>query len=178
MNDARALKISSAVASGENVPRAWLIDARRSGLDESQFVARARALNDEAGIQCVSRSYRYPYALVAWHDAPVGIDIERIEPCAPAFAESICTPAERADPAFHTLNTSDIISIWCSKEALAKALGDATQYDPRRLESPIRWVHGQTGPWHAAPLTAPENHTVWLCWRTSLTVGRTQNRER
>ena len=171
MKDTRALKIASAAVAGEDIPPVRLIDARRGGLDESQLVARARALSDHAGVQYVSRSFRYPYALVAWHDAPVGIDIERIEPCAPAFAESICTPAERADPAFHTLNTSDIISIWCSKEALAKALGDATQYDPRRLESPIRWRDGQTGPWHAAPLTSPENHTVWLCWRTSLTAG-------
>ena len=42
-----------------------------------------------------SRSYRYPYALVASHSEPVGVDIERIEPFDQAFLESILTPSER-----------------------------------------------------------------------------------
>jgi phosphopantetheinyl transferase len=93
----------------------------------------------------LTRSYRYPYALVASHTGPVGIDIERIEPCDPGFAQSICTPDETVqwealqDPhAYYS-------SMWSSKEALAKALGDAVSYDPRRLQAPMLWPTGRAG---------------------------------
>jgi phosphopantetheinyl transferase len=146
-------------------PTARLLDARSDGLDEPGLRTGARALTDAAGASCASRSYRYPYALVAWHDAPVGVDIERAEPFDPAFLESISTPSECAhspdprDPAAYTA------SLWASKEALAKALGDPVAYDPRRLESPMFWPAGCSGPWRAAPLPVPGGHNAWLCWR-------------
>jgi hypothetical protein len=138
-----------------------LLDARAAGLDEPGLRAWARAEAARGGAPRVSRSYSYPYALVAWHDEPVGVDIERIEACDAAFAESICTPRERAEIAADTYLTA----LWCSKEALAKALGDALRYDPRRLDSPMLWPGGRAGPWRAEPVAAPPGHTAWLCWR-------------
>ena len=51
-----------------------------------------------------------------------------------------------------------------AKEALAKALGDALLYDPRRLESPRTWLGGNAGRWHAAELPVGPSHLAWICW--------------
>lgn len=154
-----------AVATG--APEVRLLDARSAGLDEARLRAWARAETSASGGAYVARSYRYPYALVAWHSEPVGVDIERIAPCDAAFADSICTPSESADPARLADPDAYITSLWCSKEALSKALGDAIRYDPRRLDSPMRWPERGAGPWRAATLAVPAHHTAWLCWRSS-----------
>jgi len=142
-----------------------LLDARAAGLDEPRLRAWARAQGGSADACFVARSYRHPYALIARHVHPVGIDIERIEPCDAAFAESICTPWERAELPGDRDRDAYLTSLWCSKEALAKALGDALRYDPRRLESPISWPPHGCGPWRAAPLAVPPQHVGWICWR-------------
>lgn len=149
-------------------PEVQLIRARRHE-DESAFRARVRTSSAPAGA-FLSRSYRLPYALIARHDGPVGVDIERVAPCAPGFAASISTPDElerRRSPtgASRPGNDEEAISLWCSKEALAKALGDARRYDPRRLEAPLAWPGGRSGAWRAARLVAPDGHVAWLCWR-------------
>jgi 4'-phosphopantetheinyl transferase superfamily len=143
-------------------PEVRLLDARSAGVDESGLRAWARAQTASSDARFVTRSYRYPYALIAWHDGPVGIRVER---CDAAFVESICTPVERsAWPAGGDCDTT-AISFWCSKEALAKALGDALAYDPRRLESPLGWPAGRSGAWRAECLPTPPGHVGWLCWR-------------
>jgi hypothetical protein len=137
-------------------PRVRILDARTRGLDEDGLRSWARM--EGAGAAHTTRSYCYPYAVVAVHARPVGVDIERREPHDATFVSSISTPSELGrdlDPA----------SLWCSKEALAKALGDALRYDPRRLESPMLWPDGRSGPWAAEELTAPPDHVAWLCWR-------------
>jgi hypothetical protein len=112
------------------------------------------------------RSYRFPWALVAWHDGPVGVDLERVGPIERAFAESIATPAERTELAGRAATDAWAAGLWCSKEALAKALGDAVDYDPRRLESPMRWPGLASGPWRARPVAdLPAGHVGWLCWQ-------------
>jgi len=152
-----------------------LIDARADGLDEAGLRVRARDLATAgAGAPFASRSYSFPYALVAWHSAPVGVDIERVAPCDEAFADSIRTPAERAAATPHADSDSDsdsdrhITSLWSSKEALSKALGDALDYDPRRLESPQAWPKGRSGPWRAVTLDLADEHVAWLCWRAEI----------
>jgi hypothetical protein len=147
-------------------PRVRLLDARDAGVDEAGLRALGRAESAASGAPHSCRSYRFPYALVAWHSAPVGVDIERAEPLGADFVASISTPAEQgqvppgADPDIYPA------SLWCSKEALSKALGDALEYDPRRLDSPIFWPGGEAGPWRALALAAPAGHVAWLCWRT------------
>jgi phosphopantetheinyl transferase (holo-ACP synthase) len=81
-------------------------------------------------------------------------------------AESITTPAERAALDGVTDLDAWATDLWSSKEALAKALGDAVLHDPRRLDAPMRWPGFRSGPWRCsrvAPL--PERHVAWLCWR-------------
>jgi len=148
-------------------PEVRLLDARSAGLDEAGLRAAARALADAAGELHASRSYRYPYALVSWHAHPVGIDIERVEPCDPSFAASICTPAETVEWWSVSNPHEYFIALWSSKEALAKALGNALDYDPRRLQAPMLWPEGRAGVWRAADLHATDDHVAWVCWRSS-----------
>jgi hypothetical protein len=146
-------------------PEVRLLDARAAGVDESGLRCWAQAQTALSAAQFVTRSYRYPYAVVAWHSGPVGIDIERIEACDDAFVDSICTPVERSEWPAGGGRDAAAISLWCSKEALAKALGDALAYDPRRLESPLGWPAGRSGAWRAECLPAPPGYVAWLCWR-------------
>jgi phosphopantetheinyl transferase len=115
--------------------------------------AHARALHAD------SRSYCPPYALLAWHDGPVGVDIERVVECDARFAASIVTPDEAVPR-----RDEDIVSLWSSKEALAKALGDALDYDPQRLEGPGGWRNGVNGAWRASALSLPDGYCGWVCW--------------
>jgi len=147
----------------DNAPVVALVDVSAQGLDQAALKARARALGKAMGAGTVSRSYCHPYALIGWHTGPVGVDIERVVPCDDQFARSICTPWEEAHSPLGA--DRDIVSLWSSKEALAKALGDAVQYDPRRLGSPAGWVDGAAGPWRAVTLAGPEDYCAWVCWR-------------
>lgn len=150
----------------DGTPEVWLLDASCSGLDETGLRAAARRLTDRSGMPYVTRSYRYPYALVSWHAAEIGVDIERVEPLNGAFAASICTPDERIDWLAFPDPDARLASMWSSKEALAKALGDALTYDPRRLGSPMFWPDGRSGPWRATELAIADGHVAWLCWRS------------
>jgi hypothetical protein len=156
------------VEATAGAPEVRLLDARTGGLGPRALRARARAETTAAAAPHVARSYRYPYALVAWHTGPVGVDIERIEPCDDAFARAVCTPTELADLAAALDRDLYVTTLWCSKEALSKALGNAVDYDPRRLEAPSRWPIGESGPWRAQPLWVAARHTAWLCWQTTV----------
>jgi hypothetical protein len=148
--------------AGPDAPEVWLLDARAARLDEAALRRWARQLPVAARAAHRSRAYRHPYALVAWGEGPVGVDLERVEALDQAFLESICTPEERRRP----LRGDDAVaSLWCSKEALAKALGNALAYDPRRLGSPAFWPGGGSGPWRSVALPVPEGYVGWLCWR-------------
>ena len=100
----------------------------------------------------MSRSYRYPYALVAWHSTPVGIDIERVQILDRHSPRLFARPTERLDwVALHDPQ-ADVSSLWSSKEALAKALGKPVSYDPRWLGAPMFWPEGRAGCWQSTNL--------------------------
>jgi 4'-phosphopantetheinyl transferase superfamily len=145
-----------------------LIDARTAdALDGAALRELARKACAEVAAPFTSRSYRFPFALIAAHGAEVGVDIERVEPCDAAFADSIRTPAElsSAGPSQAEDHDRYFTSLWSSKEALSKALGDALAYDPRRLEGPGAWPEGRSGPWRVTPLEVPDGYVAWLCWK-------------
>ncbi len=164
-----------------------LLDARTLGFaDEAALREHARRVCSQTGANHTCRSYSYPLALIATHTNRVGCDIERVAPCDEAFADSIRTPAEQAaaaacrdggdlDPMGKDVNPTGeataaaeldrrITSLWSSKEALAKALGDALDYDPRRLEGPGSWPDGRSGPWRAQEIELPDGYVGWVCW--------------
>lgn len=144
-------------------PSHVLLDARPRGLDAGELRRWARNYAGAAGAGHVSRSYSFPYALVSWHSDRVGVDIERVVACDEAFARSICTPSEAARAPWSS--DAEIVGLWSGKEALAKALGDAVQYDPRRLESPASWGGATSGPWRAQAVAVPDGYCGWICWR-------------
>jgi len=153
-------------------PGVVLLDALQAGLDEPGLRESARTSASSTGAPHTSRSYRYPYAFVVSHSEPVGIDIERIEPFDQAFLDSILTPSERR-AGFSDANPDRFAaSLWSSKEALSKALGDPVRYDPRRLDSPMFWPDARSGPWRAASLPVPAGHVAWLCWRSASSDAR------
>lgn len=149
-------------------PDVRLLSARWAGVDERGLRVWARRVGASLGREHVSRSYRFPYAVVAAHDAPVGVDLERLEPVTRAFALSIATPEEAAALGIGAAGddvSAWAIGLWSGKEALAKALGDALAYEPRRLGSPMLWPELRAGSWHAARLHVPGGHVGWVCWR-------------
>jgi phosphopantetheinyl transferase len=150
---------------GERGPIVELLRADEADPDPAALKARARdwAAGDASGV--VSRSYCFPFALVGRHTDRIGVDVERIVPCDERFGRSICTPAEEAGAPWRS--DDQIISLWSSKEALAKALGDALRYDPRRLESPAGWTDGASGRWRARPVQVADGYCAWVCWRES-----------
>ncbi len=128
----------------------------RSGPDQ----ARRMVPED---VRHFSRSYSAPYAMVTWHHRPVGIDIERVQPLTQEFLASVSTAEER-----DSMSGADarlLTSFWSSKEALAKGLGDALSYDPRRLTSPLLWPEGICGAWRARELSPVPGFVAWLCWK-------------
>ena len=152
------------VESPPQAPEVWLLDARLASADAHALRASARTLTEQSGAPYVSRSYRYPYALAAWHSTPVGIDIERVQILDRRFAASVCTPTERLDwVALHDPQ-ADVSSLWSSKEALAKALGKPVSYDPRWLGAPMFWPEGRAGCWQSTNLQVANGHVAWLCW--------------
>jgi hypothetical protein len=161
---------ASVARGAEPVPGVRLIDARTIGLrEEAALRTHVRELSAGTGAPFTSRSYSFPLALLAWHTAPVGCDIERVEPCEEAFADSIRTPTEREAQTPYADDDGErdrhVTSLWSSKEALSKALGDALDYDPRRLQGPGAWPDGRSGPWRAAALDRiPDDHVAWVCW--------------
>ena len=149
----------------DDAPRVAVIDVTLEGLGEAELRTRARALGAAVGAGKVSRSYCHPYALIGWHDGPIGVDIERMCGCPEQFSHAICTPAEQASGRW--VADRDLVSLWSSKEALSKALGNALDYDPRRLDSPAGWPGGICGGWRTAVVPAPDGYCAWVCWRAA-----------
>jgi len=153
-------------------PELWRIDARDSGANDSRLRELARTLSDRLRRPYVSRTYAFPWAYVAVHDGPVGVDLERIAPCSSAFASLICAPGEGTDPRIVADPDTHLTNLWSSKEALAKALGDALDYEPARLASPLYWPSGRSGRWMADPITDLAGYCGWICWTARLTRPR------
>jgi 4'-phosphopantetheinyl transferase superfamily len=153
------------VTGAAEAPTVWALDARRLRIDEAALRRLARSLAAPSAAHRVARSYRGTHALVAWHRSRVGVDIEVIEPFDERFADLICTADERV--ALHAAADRErlLADLWSGKEALAKALGDARDYEPSRLASPCLWPDGRTGRWRARRLDAPAGHVAWLVWQ-------------
>ena len=163
-------------ASGP-LPRVWLVDSGDASIGiaalRSQTRLASEAIGSDAsggttpagGAACTSRSYRYPFALIGTHHDVLGVDIERVDPFDEEFAESICMPSEWMSESTQPRTAEDVADVWSTKEALAKALGNALDYDPRRLLS-LALVPGlKTSDWQAARVSVPAGYVGWVVWR-------------
>jgi 4'-phosphopantetheinyl transferase EntD len=152
-----------------------LIDAQPADLK-----ARARAQCDER-FPYWSRSYSGAVAVVAgWHHR-VGIDIELLDRCDEVtwslnddhFRFAVMSPEERK----HSLTLDEVegrraaTNLWCSKEALAKALGAPQQMDPGRLTGPALWDARDRGKWRATLLDGVELGTNAVAWVVNETTS-------
>ena len=100
-----------------------------------------------------SRSYSRDFAVEVFASSRCGIDLELPTPSdpewsieSPLYQLAVLAKGEKELVlATEYRNDTDLASvIWSSKEALAKALGDASSYEPTDLYSPITW--GVNGP--------------------------------
>jgi len=109
----------------------------------------------------VSRSYRGCFGLLAVSHSRVGVDLELVDTT--VCRDAVLTPGE--------LNLGGTPAMWCdwwsAKEALAKALGNARLYDPRRLESPSHWDGGRAGRWACSALELPRGLVGWVVWEAA-----------
>ena len=113
-----------------------------------------------------SRSYRLSYALVGVGPTRVGVDLEVLD--SSVGADAVLTRGEQSLGG----SSSDWCVWWSAKEALAKALGNARNYDPRRLDSPALWRNGREGRWVARRVMIPEGLIVWVVWEREPAVDR------
>mgnify|MGYP000036955442 FL=1 len=105
-----------------------------------------------------SRSYSGKYVVEVFSTTRCGIDMEAVKPAeanwsiqSPLFERAMLAPGEKelilaTEYSKHS-NLSTLI--WASKEALAKALGDATNYEPTQLISPLAWYAKPHDAWAA-----------------------------
>ena len=131
----------------------WLIES--SSPEQTRDLARSMAIPDH---WLTSRSYRNQFGLVAANRSRVGVDIEVID--VSVTADAVLT----RDEARIAAGPLEWCAWWSAKEGLAKALGDARKYDPRRLESPALWPFGRQGRWRAEQLDVPTGHVGWVVW--------------
>jgi phosphopantetheinyl transferase (holo-ACP synthase) len=156
-------------------PAVSLLDAVALELDETGLRQEARLAARSVPGRTTSRSYRYPWALVANWAGPVGVDIERVDPSLDErFALSIASYRERDALVQDPPTPADVASLWSVKEAIAKALGSPVQRDPRTIEAPALWRpavsmgviqtlgHG----WSAGAVSVPEGYVGWVAWAT------------
>ena len=122
------------------------VNLERYGLHGQRLKNLSRTVSRGGSFQ--SRSYTHGFkADIAWtgkcaidielvNEAPAGWDIHN-----PSFQSSILKPGEYQRLCESPNARANYLPtlIWSSKEALAKALGDARDYEPRHLDSPLLW---------------------------------------
>ena len=105
-----------------------------------------------------SKSHSRGLTVVLQSNHPCGVDLEsldsEIEPWLFAdqrFQDFVLAPGEaQAIKASKYAEHGFLATVvWSSKEALAKALGDARKYSPSRLRSPISWESEPVQNWEA-----------------------------
>ena len=128
----------------------------------------------------MSRTHCGAYTLEVRASAPCGVDMEflfekgegwNIESA--TLQSTILAPGEldALDLSQFSRHPDLATVVWTSKEALAKALGDAMEYDPTRLLSPAAWNDQPPVGWHAdyleVQVSSDRKLAIWVVLRTS-----------
>jgi phosphopantetheinyl transferase len=118
----------------------------------------ARTNNEATTFKHISRSYSGKYVVEVKSETRCGVDMEVLRPVelawsidSPFFEKAMLVPGEKELILQSAFSEHQFLStlIWASKEALAKALGDARNYEPSKLLSPIAWDALKTTTWCA-----------------------------
>ena len=141
--------------------------------DHDRLRWRARRACDERWPHW-SRSYSGDHAVIAGWRGRVGVDVETLDrPLEPTwslldegFRSSMMTAQERElDLAVDGPSARHAaVSLWSSKEALAKALGTPLEWDPARLGGPALWPSHEVGRWRARFLDESLLGVAGLAW--------------
>ena len=123
----------------------------------------------------LSRSYSGRFAIEVVSNQRCGIDLEIAKEAefdwsvnSELFELAMLAPGEKELIMASSLSSDKDLEtvIWVSKEALAKALGDATRYEPSKIYSPICWDGMQPNNWQAFHVDfvtkESERLIVWL----------------
>ena len=141
--------------------------------DHTRLAVRALELCDQRWPHW-SRSYSGDVALVAgWH-LRVGSDVEILAGSSESswstadrhFRSTLMSPEERREVLTRSEGDTrqSAMSLWCSKEALAKALGTPQQMDPARLTGPTVWPDSRRGNWRATFLDTHDLEIDAVAW--------------
>ena len=171
--------ITSSVGRSWNISEYFPSLSGRVTLHERSDSARGIKISGSIprrhSLEQLSRSYSGRFAIEVLSNQRCGIDLEiakeadfdwsvnselfEIAMLAPGEKDLIMSSRFSSDKDLETL-------IWVSKEALAKALGDATQYEPSKIYSPICWDDMQPNNWQAIHVDfvtkESERLIVWL----------------
>jgi len=146
----------------ERFPESRIVDSNYGGALCDEFTHRSRSHSGNFTIEIIS-NVRCGVDLEAARDADESWSIE-----SPMFQKAILAHAEYEQvlQSRHVMHPYLETLIWSSKEALSKALGDATNYEPSQLASPLTWPDGKSVKWQALHLDllteAGEMFVVWV----------------
>jgi len=125
--------------------------------------------------ESLSRSHSGRFTIEVVSNQRCGIDLEIANEIDPewsfdseSFELAILAPGEKGLIMSSSMSSAKDLAtlIWVSKEALAKALGDATNYEPNKIYSPICWEATRPNNWQAVHIdfstSKSERLIVWL----------------
>lgn len=133
--------------------------------------------------ESLSRSHSGRFTIEVVSNQRCGIDLEIANEIDPewsfdseSFELAILAPGEKELIMSSSMSSAKDLAtvIWVSKEALAKALGDATNYEPNQIYSPMCWEAMRPDNWQAVYVdfltSKSERLIVWLVAERSAVV--------
>lgn len=146
----------------ERFPDSRKVDSNDSYVTSDDYAHRSRSHSGNFTIEIIS-NVRCGVDLEAARAADESWSIE-----SPMFQKAILAHGEYEQvlQSRHVMHPYLETLIWSSKEALSKALGDATNYEPSQLATPLTWTDGKSARWQALHLDllneTGEMFVVWV----------------
>jgi phosphopantetheinyl transferase len=137
------------------------VDPNDGGVTSEDHAHRSRSHSGNFTIE-ITASVRCGVDLEAARDADESWSIE-----SPMFQKAILAHGEYEQvlQSRHVMHPYLETLIWSSKEALSKALGDATNYEPSQFASPLTWPDGKSARWQALHLDLlTETGEMFVVW--------------
>lgn len=144
-------------ALGEIAPARLSVLAAEDGAPEPYLDGRPLA-------RVLSLSHRESFAVAALADAPVGVDLEAVEPRSDTFLETYLTEAERALVRAAEDHALAANLVWSAKESALKRLRTGLRRDTRSVQVDLRFDAAATDDWAPLSVRDLESHASWPGW--------------